>query len=61
METQEVQTGLELKILNLSSHVLSEGEQSLLLKGLKFTPTPHPNPLELQTDVQKFNRKLLED
>jgi len=45
-------------IINLSKHKLTDGEKSLLLKGLKFTPKPKPDTLELKTDVQKFCRRL---
>ena len=47
-----------LKILNLSHYTLSPSHISLLSKGLKFTPSPNHNLLELQCDVDDFCRKL---
>ena len=48
----------QVKILNLSTHQLSNAEKSVLLKGLKFTPTPKANPEQLKSDIKKFTRKL---
>ena len=31
---------------------------NVLHRGLKFTPTPLPNKIELKNDVQQFSRKL---
>ena len=31
---------------------------SILCRGLKFTPAPLPNKMELKNDVQQFSRKL---
>ena len=31
---------------------------NLLRRGLKFTPTPKPNTIELKSDIQEFTRKL---
>ena len=47
-----------LKILNLSQYSLSPSQISLLSKGLKFTPTPKHNLLEIQCNVDQFCRKL---
>ena len=46
------------KVVNLSSKILTEPQVSLLLKGLKFTPTPRSNQIELKTDIKEFCRKL---
>ena len=47
-----------LKILNLSNHSLSTSEITLLSRGLKFTPTPNHNILDIQGDIDEFCRKL---
>ena len=46
------------KIFNLSSKILSQQHVNDLRRGLKFTPTPLPNKIELINDVQQFSRKL---
>ena len=46
------------KIFNLSSKVLSQQHVNDFRRGLKFTPTPLPNKIELINDVQQFSRKL---
>ena len=46
------------KIFNLSSKALSRQHLSVLLRGLKFTPTPQQNKIEIKHDVQQFTRKL---
>ena len=46
------------KIINLSSKPLTEKQINLLRSGLKFTPTPKPNNVELKSDIQEFTRKL---
>ena len=46
------------KIFNLSNKVLSQQYVSVLHRGLKFTPNPLPNKIELKNDVQQFSRKL---
>lgn len=49
----------QVRIFNLSNKTLSKFEKNVLLKGLKFTPTPEkPNENELQTDLNEFFRKL---
>ena len=46
-------------ILNLSDKILSEPEKNLLLKGLKFCPTPgNPNIGELREDMDKLHKRL---
>ena len=46
------------KIFNLSNKVLSQQHVKVLRRGLKFTPAPLPNKVELKNDVQQFSRKL---
>ena len=46
-------------VVNLSSHNLSEDEKSLLLRGLKFCPTPgEPIIQEIKNDLKAFFRRL---
>ena len=53
------QLNQENKILNLSSHKLSQDEISILEKGLKFTPTPtKPHLNEIKTDISVFTRRI---
>ena len=48
-----------VKIFNLSSRKLSKSEISVLLRGLKFTPTPDKsNNEQLSNDIAEFHRKL---
>ena len=47
-----------LKIVNLSSKELTEGQIKLLSKGLKFTPTPKKDMCEISADIQNFCTKL---
>ena len=42
----------------MSNKVLSQQHVSILHRGLKFTPTPLPNKIELKNDVQQFSCKL---
>ena len=37
---------------------MTERQINLLRRGLKFTPTPKPNTVELKSDIQEFSRKL---
>ena len=47
------------KIYNLSDRKLNNAEKSVLLKGLKFTPTPEKsNCNQTENDVNDFCRKL---
>ena len=46
------------KTFNLSNKVLSQQHVNVLCRGLKFTPTPLPNKIELKNYVQQFSRKL---
>ena len=48
-----------MKIFNLSNKILSSTKISILLKGLKFTPTPEKRNIEeIKTDLAEFHRKL---
>ena len=46
------------KTFNLSNKVLSQQHVNVLRRGLKFTPTPLTNKIELKNYVQQFSRKL---
>ncbi|XP_071171038.1 uncharacterized protein [Mytilus edulis] len=46
------------KVINLSSRDLSDQEIKLLEHGLKFTPTPISDNVDLITDTDEFCRKL---
>ena len=46
-------------VVNLSSHILSDHEHSILSRGLKFCSTPVSlDRLQLRTDLAKFARRL---
>ena len=46
-------------VINLPSRHLSEDEISLLLKGLKFVPTPkHINKAKIKEEIEVYGRKL---
>ena len=45
-------------MINLSSKRLTERQINLLRRGLKFTPTPKPNTIELKSDIQEFTRLI---
>ena len=45
-------------IVNLSKKVLSEAENTLLEKGLKFCPTRKVNPGDQRKELDKFHRSL---
>ena len=49
---------LSPKILNLPSYSLSKNQKKILIKGLKYTPTPKGNIIELKRNVLEFTRKL---
>ncbi|CAG2221667.1 unnamed protein product [Mytilus edulis] len=46
------------KVINLSSRDLSDQEIKLLEHGLKFTPTPISDNVDLITDTDEFCRKI---
>ena len=46
-------------VVNLSSHILTPAQMSLLEKGLNFCPTPgEPDMLELRKDLDRLHRLL---
>ena len=57
-ETENEKTYKQPKIFNLSCKTLSKQQLNILLKGLKFTPTPQQNIVELKGDLQIFADKL---
>ena len=57
-EAKKKETMNKSKIFNLSNKVLSQQQVNVPRKGLKFTPTPLPNKIELKNDVQLFSHKL---
>ena len=57
-EVKKKETMTKPKILNLSNKVLPQQHVKVLRRGLKFTPTPLPDKIELKNDVQQFSRKL---
>ena len=46
------------KIFSLSSKTLARYPTNVLLRGLKFTPTPKPNNIELKSNTQTYTRRL---
>jgi hypothetical protein len=46
------------KIINLSKRDLSIKEIAVLERGLKFTPTPRADSVDLKKDTEEFCRKL---
>ena len=46
-------------VVNLSNHILTVNELSLLSKGMNFCPTPLDlEPGEQRTDLDQFHRRL---
>ena len=57
----EKNTGAEIvkpKIFNLSSKTLSRYQTNILLRGLKLTPTPKRNNIELKSNIENYTRRL---
>ena len=46
------------EILNLSIKMLSRYQTNILLRGLKFTPTPKRNDIKLKPNIQNYTRRL---
>ena len=42
----------------LSSKTLSRCQTNILLRGLKFTPTPKRNNIELKSNIQNYARRF---
>lgn len=49
----------QFNVVNLSSHLLTEAEESVLALGLSFCPQQNVNTYELVKDIRLFIRKLL--
>ena len=46
------------KLFNLSNTTLSKCQTSIFLRGLKFTPAPQSNSIQLACDLKTFAHKL---
>ena len=60
-EEKEVKSQQEIvqpKICNLSKKALSRYQVNILLRGLKFTPIPKRNVIQLKSDIHNYTRKL---
>ena len=57
-QTSNKQTIIHPKVINLSSTCHTDTQVSVLSKGLKFTPTPRRNTIEMEKDIHNFTRKL---
>ena len=58
---KEKKPGTEIvkpKIFNLSSKTLSRYQTNILLRGLKLTPTPKRNNIELKSNIENYTRRL---
>ena len=54
-------TGTEIvipKTFNLSSKMLSRYQTNILLRGLKFAPTPKCSNIELKSRIKNYMRRL---
>ena len=58
LHVRESKLILSPKILNLSGYSLSKNQKNILIKGIKYTPTPKRNIIELKRDVVEYSRKL---
>ena len=60
-EDKEKNTGTEIvkpKMFNLSTKMFSRCQTNILLRVLKFTPTPKRNNIELKSNMQNYTRRL---
>ena len=57
-EAKSQQDIVQPKIFNLSKKTLSRYQVNILLRGLKFTPTPKRNIIQLKSDIHNYTRKL---
>ena len=60
-EDNEKITGTKIvksKIFNLSSKTSSRYQTNILLRSLKFTPTPKRNNIKLKSNIQNYRRRL---
>ncbi|XP_033095942.1 uncharacterized protein LOC117100386, partial [Anneissia japonica] len=46
------------QFVNLSNHSLTQGEQSILNKGLSYCPSQKPDPVNLCSDFHMFTRRI---
>ena len=46
------------KIYNFSSKTLSTDQTNIFFRGLKFTPTPKRNNIELKSNIQNYKSRL---
>ena len=49
---------IQPKLFNLSNTTLSKCQTSILLRGLKFTPLPKNDNVQLICDLKTFTHKL---
>ncbi|XP_069601832.1 uncharacterized protein [Ranitomeya imitator] len=47
------------KVINLSTHVLSESQLNVLEKGLTFSPSSHLDKFQVVKDIHLFARKII--
>ena len=60
-EEKDVKSQQEIvqpKIFDLSKKTLPRYQVNILLRGLKFTPTPKRNIIQLKSDIHNYTRKL---
>ena len=57
-EVKSQQEIVQPKIFNLSKRTLSRYQVNILIRGLKFTPTPERNIIQLKSDIRNYTRKL---
>ena len=57
-EFKSQQEIVQPKTFNLSKKTLPRYQVNILLRGLKFTPTPKRNIVQLQSDIHNYTRKL---
>lgn len=56
-QNQEVSSA-DVKVINLTEKTLDPATVNLLCRGLKFSPTPKSNDVQLASDIRSFSRKL---
>ena len=57
-EVKSQQEIVQTKIFNLSKKTLSRYQINVLLPGLKSTPTPKRNIIQLKSDIHNYTQKL---
>ena len=58
IRTNQINTITHPKVINLPSTCLTYMQVRVLSKGLKFTPTPRRNTIEMEKDIHNFMCKL---